>query len=133
MYNHDPCHCHAAVIFRRTVDVVLKLASTTVVFCSNAIICLGVSRKSGTAMAVVAVAVPTPLIILWLHSLSGVIRSLLCNPRAFSPAIIIKWVELARNRNKWLGRIRHSYIRAVHARYHARTCAQIRKRCGIVT
>ena len=27
-------------------------------------------------------------IILWLHSLSGVIRSLLCNPRAFSPAII---------------------------------------------
>ena len=42
------------------------------------------------------------IIILWLHSLSGVIRSLLCNPRAFSPAIIIKWVELARNRNKWL-------------------------------
>ena len=35
------------------------------------------------------------IIILWLHSLSGVIRSLLCNPRAFSPAIIIKWVELA--------------------------------------
>ena len=71
------------------------------------------------------------IIILWLHSLSGVIRSLLCNPRAFSPAIIIKWVELARNRNKWLGRTRHPYIRAVHARYHARTCAQIRKRCGI--
>ena len=39
------------------------------------------------------------IIILWLHSLSGVIRSLLCNPRAFSPAIIIKWV-VARNRNK---------------------------------
>ena len=38
------------------------------------------------------------IIILWLHSLSGVIKSLLCNPRAFSPAIIIKWVELARNR-----------------------------------
>ena len=38
------------------------------------------------------------IIILWLHSLSGVIRSLLCNPRAFSPAIIIKWVVLARNR-----------------------------------
>ena len=36
-------------------------ASTTVVFCSNAIICHGVSRKSGTAMAVVAVAVDTPL------------------------------------------------------------------------
>ena len=68
------------------------------------------------------------IIILWLHSLSGVIRSLLCNPRAFSPAIIIKWVELARNRNKWLGRTRHPYIRAVHARYHARTCAQIRNR-----
>ena len=61
------------------------------------------------------------IIILWLHSLSGVIRSLL----------LIKWVELARNRNKWLGRTRHPYIRAVHARYHARTCAQIRKRCGI--
>ena len=61
VYNHDPRRCHAAVIFRRTVDVVLKLASTTVVFCSNAIICHGVSQKSGTAMAVVAVAVPTPL------------------------------------------------------------------------
>ena len=43
---------------------------------------------------------------------------------------LIKWVELARNRNKWFGRTRHPYIRAVHARYHARTCAQIRKRCG---
>ena len=73
------------------------------------------------------------IIILWLHSLSGVIRSLLCNPHAFSPAIIIKWVELARNRNKWLGRTRHPYICAVHARYHARTCAQMRKRCRIVT
>ena len=28
------------------------------------------------------------IIILWLHSLSGVIRSLLCNPRTSSPAII---------------------------------------------
>ena len=28
-------------------------------------------------------------IILWLHSLSGVIRSLLCNPSAFRPGIII--------------------------------------------
>ena len=28
------------------------------------------------------------ILILWLHSLSGVIRSLLCNPRASSPAII---------------------------------------------
>ena len=27
-------------------------------------------------------------VLLWLHSLSGVIRSLLCNPRASSPAII---------------------------------------------
>ena len=42
-----------------------------------------------------------------------------------SPSII-KWVELARNRNKWLGRTRHPYIRAVHARYNAHTCAQIR-------
>ena len=66
VYNHDPCHCHAAVIFQRTVDVVLKLASTTVVFCSNAIIYHGVSRKSGTAMAIVAVAVPTTLSILFM-------------------------------------------------------------------
>ena len=29
------------------------------------------------------------IIILWLHSLSGVIRRLLCNPRTFSPVIII--------------------------------------------
>ena len=28
------------------------------------------------------------LIIVWLHSLSGVIRSLLCNPHTFSPAIM---------------------------------------------
>ena len=28
------------------------------------------------------------IIIVWLHSLSGVIRSLLCNPRTSSPAII---------------------------------------------
>ena len=28
------------------------------------------------------------IIILWLHSLSGVIRSLLCNPHASSPAVI---------------------------------------------
>ena len=28
------------------------------------------------------------IIILWLYSLSGVIRSLLCNPRASSPTII---------------------------------------------
>ena len=70
VYNHDPRRCHAAVIFRRTVDVVLKLARTTVVFCSNVIICHGVSRKSGTSMAVVAVvavAVPTPLLIIALQ------------------------------------------------------------------
>ena len=30
------------------------------------------------------------LIIVWLHSLSGVIRSILCNPHAFSPAIITR-------------------------------------------
>ena len=76
------------------------------------------------------------IIILWLHSLSGVIRSLLCNPRAFSPAIIIKWVELARNRNKWLGRTRHPYIRAVHARYipraHVRANTEKMRDCHLV-
>ena len=34
------------------------------------------------------------LIIVWLHSLSGVIRSLLCNPHTFSPAIIMKSTEV---------------------------------------
>ena len=72
------------------------------------------------------------IIILWLHSLSGVIKSLLCNPRAFSPAIIIKWVELARNRNKWLGRTRHPYIRAVHARYHVRANTENMRDCHLV-
>ena len=71
-------------------------------------------------------------IILWLHSLSGVIRSLFCNPSTFSPAIIIKWVELARNRNKWLGRTRQPYIRAVHARYHVRTNTEKMRDCHLV-
>ena len=31
------------------------------------------------------------IILLWLHSLSGVIRSLLCNPHTFSPAIITSY------------------------------------------
>ena len=72
------------------------------------------------------------IIILWLHSLSGVIRSLLCNPRAFSPVIIIKWVDLARNRNKWLGRTRHPYIPAVHARYHVRANTEKMRDCHLV-
>ena len=100
------------------------------------------------------------IIILWLHSLSG-IRSLLCNPCAFSTGII-KWVELARNRNirifsvfartcargishkrhgytdvvfapttynKWLGRTRHPYIRAVYARYHVRANTEKMRDC----
>ena len=82
----------------------------TTVQCS---ICSQVNNKPGV---VVTNFIYTCSIILWLHSLSGVIRSLLCNPSTFSPAVI-KWVELARNRNKWLGRTRHPYIRAVHARY----------------
>ena len=33
--------------------------------------------------------------LLWLHSLSGVIRSLLCKPHAFSPAITRTWNRFA--------------------------------------
>ena len=58
-----PCRCYFPAHSRRRTQAG---ASTTVVFCSNAIICHGVSRKSGTAMAVVAVAVPTPLSTQWL-------------------------------------------------------------------
>ena len=76
------------------------------------------------------------IIILCLHSLSGVIRSLLCNPRAFSPAIIIKWVELARNRNKWLGRTRHPYIQCRSCeipRAHVRANTEKMRDCHLVT
>ena len=40
------------------------------------------------------------IIILWLHSLSGVIRSLLCNPRASSPAIINIRISVRANTEK---------------------------------
>ena len=72
------------------------------------------------------------IIILWLHSLSDVIRSLLCNPRAFSPAIIIKWVELARNRNKWLGRTRHPCRSCEIPRAHVRANTEKMQDCHIV-
>ena len=36
------------------------------------------------------------IILLWLHSLSGVIRSLLCNPRAFRQCIIIFRISMRR-------------------------------------
>ena len=39
--------------------------------------------------------------LLWLHSLSGVIRSLLCKPRAFSPAITRTWNTWSRTWNTW--------------------------------
>ena len=43
---------------------------------------------------------------------------------------IIKWVELARNRNKWLRRTRHPYIRAVHANTEKmRDCHLVERTC----
>ena len=96
------------VVLRRYIDFLILLIPTplvSVLFCSS---------------------IPTFLFIIYI--LRG-----FCTAAQARPKYLIKWVELARNRNKWLGRTRHPYIRAVHARYHARTCAQIRKRCGIVT
>ena len=53
-----------------------------------------------------------------------------------SPSII-KWVGLARNRNKWLGRTGHPYIRAVHARYVPRALVRANtekmRDCHLVT
>ena len=71
----------------------------TTVQCS---ICTQLNNKHRVVVKYFRLHHTCSIIILWLHSLSGVIRSLLCNPRTFSSAIIIKWVELARNRNKWL-------------------------------
>ena len=55
------------------------------------------------------------IIILWLHSLSGVIRCLLCNPRASSPAIINIRISVPfmrdtmRARARKYGKMRYAY------------------------
>ena len=72
---------------------------------------LGSNRHSSDPMKEVLVDLDSRMVAMEVGTRQGV-----CNN---SPAESIKWVELARNRNKWLGRTRQPYIRAVHARYHA--------------
>ena len=57
----------------------------TTVQCS---ICSQLNNKHRVVVTDFSLHHTCSIIILWLHSLSGVIRSLLCNPRASSPAII---------------------------------------------
>ena len=59
----------------------------TTVQCS---ICSQLNNKHRVMVTDFRVHHTCSIIILWLHSLSGVIRSLLCNPHAFSPAIITR-------------------------------------------
>ena len=58
----------------------------TTVLCS---ICSQLNNKPRVVFTDFRLHHTCSIIILWLHSLSGVIRSLLCNPHAFSPAINI--------------------------------------------
>ena len=62
----------------------------TTVQCS---ICSQLNNKTRVAVTEFRLHHTCSIIILWLHSLSGVIRSLLCNPRAFRQGIIIKRVR----------------------------------------
>ena len=61
------------------------------------------------------------IIILWLHSLSGVIRSLLCNPRASSPAIINICISVPFMRDTTCARAR-KYEKMWDCHLVARTC-----------
>ena len=61
------------------------------------------------------------IIILWLHSLSGVIRSLLCNPRASSPAIINIRISVPFMRDTTRARAR-KYGKDADCHLVARTC-----------
>ena len=57
------------------------------------------------------------LIIVWLHSLSGVIRSLLCNPHAFSPAIITRtWNTWSRTESACVESTTRHYNRGARGR-----------------
>ena len=58
----------------------------TTVQCS---ICSQLNNKPRVVVTDFKLQYTCSIIILWLHSLSGVIISLLCNPHAFSPGIII--------------------------------------------
>ena len=54
--------------------------------------------------------------LLWLHSLSGVIRSLLCKPRAFSPAITRTWNTWSRTESACVESTTHHYNRGMRLR-----------------
>ena len=62
------------------------------------------------------------IIILWLHSLSGVIRSLLCNPSASSPAIINIRISVPFMRDTTRARARKYGKDALDCHLVARTC-----------
>ena len=62
------------------------------------------------------------IIILWLHSLSGVIRSLLCNPRASSPAIINIRISVPFMRDTTRARARANTEKMRNCHLVARTC-----------
>ena len=93
------------VVVRRYIDFLILLIPTPLVsvlfyssiptFCSFfkmffvLYICSQLNNKTSVAVTDFRLHHTCSIIILWLHSLSGVIRSSLCNPRAFRPGIII--------------------------------------------
>ena len=56
------------------------------------------------------------LSLLWLHSLSGVIRSLLCKPLAFSPAITRTWNTWSRTESACVESTTRHYNRGARGR-----------------
>ena len=54
--------------------------------------------------------------LLWLHSLSGAIRSLLCKPRAFSPAITRTWNMWSRTESAYVESTTRHYNRGARGR-----------------
>ena len=67
----------------------MRLGSPNVVTTVQCSICSQLNNKPRVVVTDFRLHHTCSIIILWLHSLSGVIRSLLCNPLAFSPGIII--------------------------------------------
>ena len=65
--------------------------------------------------------------LLWLHSLSGVIRSLLCKPRAFSPAITRTWNTWSRTESACVESTTRHYNRDTRGPWPPR---QIIDACG---
>ena len=71
------------------------------------------------------------IIILWLHSLSGVIRSLLCKPRAFSPAMIRTPRQIIDIRMWLRGNVYRSSITDVKRRYSVYETLQCEQNGGL--